>query len=126
MTEKQVNYTRTLLHKEGVSFMEADLALKYSNGKTADLSKLNHTETQAIIEYLGGKSDKDKMQGKIMSMAHEMRWELPNGKVDVARLNAWCQKHTPFHKDFDALTIKELPKVVGIFEKVYESYLKAL
>jgi DUF917 family protein len=126
MSEKQVKYIRVLLAKEGVSSMEKEFALEFSNGRTNELSDLNHSETQKIIESFVGKSPKDKMQGKIMSIAHEMRWELKSGKVDIKRLDAWCEKHTPFHRQFDKLTVKQLPKVVAIFEKVYESYLKAL
>lgn len=126
MTIKQVNYVRRLLNNEGISFMEFELAAKHSNNRTKMLEELDHTETQSLIESLVGKSSKDKMQGKIMSMAHEMRWELPNGKVDIERLNAWCNKHTPFHKNFDKLNSNELPKVVSIFENVYKSFLKAI
>ena len=126
MTKKQVKYIRVLLSKEGVSAMENDFALEFSHGRTNKMIMLNHKETQNLIESFVGKSPKDKMQGKIMSMAHEMRWELKSGKVDIERLSAWCEKHTPYKKPFDKLTAEELPKVVGIFEKVYESYLKAL
>lgn len=126
MTPKQVKYVRQILEKEGISYMENDLAQEFSNNRTRDISKLTHPETQNLIYSFVDKSPKDKMQGKIMSMAHEMRWELPNGKIDLKRLDAWCIKHTPFHKPFDRLTVKELPKVVGIFEKVYKSYLKAI
>lgn len=126
MTEKQVKFVRILLANEGISSMENEFALEFSNNRTNELALLNHSETQKLIESLNGKSSKDKMQGKIMSMAHEMRWELKSGKVDIERLNAWCEKHTPFHKQFDKLSAKQLPKVVAIFEKVYESYLKAL
>lgn len=126
MTEKQIKLVRVLLNREGISYMENDLCLQFSNNKTDQLLFLNYKETQALIKSLVGKSPKDKMRGKIMSMAHEMRWELPNGKVDIEKLDAWCIKHTPYHKSFNLLSETELPKVVGIFENVYKSYLKSI
>lgn len=126
MTPKQEKYIKAILAKEGVSCMEENYAITYSNKRTNKLAELTHKETQELFNDILGKSSKDKMKGKIISMAHEMRWKLPNGKIDIARLNAWCNKSTPFHKDFDKLTTKELTKTVGVFEKVYKSFLKAL
>lgn len=106
--------------------MEHELALEYSHGRTETLEDLTQLETQNLIATYKEPSAYDKMKRKILSLAHEMRWELPNGKVDMARLNAWCKKHTPSHKPFDRLTEKELPVVVSLFEKVYHSFLKAI
>lgn len=126
MTPKQAQYVRRLMAREACSFMEEEYALRFSNGRTAVLEDLTHAQTQALIAEFAERSPKDKMKGKIMSMMHEMRWELPNGKVDIARLDAWLVKHTPYHKRFDALTESELPKVVAIFDKMYKGFLKAV
>ena len=66
------------------------------------------------------------MKRKILSMAHELRWETPEGKVDIARLDAWCVKYTPTHCEFNAISIEDLPTVVSIYEKMYKRFLKQL
>lgn len=128
MTPKQAKYVRLLFTWDGVSSLENEYALQFSNGRTDVLENLTHSETQAIIAEFSERSPSpaDKMKGKILSMMHEMRWELPNGKVDIPRLNAWLIKHTPYHKQFDRLKEAELPIVVSLFEKMYKSFLKAV
>lgn len=126
MTPKQAKYVRQLLSREGILSEEKRYTVHFSNGRTDILEDLTHAETQAIIAEFSEKSSADKMKGKILSMMHEMRWELPNGKVDIPRLNAWLIKHTPYHKPFDRLKEAELPLVVSLFEKMYKSFLKAV
>jgi len=46
--------------------------------------------------------------------------------VDMDRINAWCEKYTKLHKPIDKLEDNELPNVVTIFEKTYQSFLKGL
>lgn len=125
MTPKQAKYVRQLLSREGLISEESRYTVHFSNGRTDVLEELNHAETQAFIAEFAEQSPKDKMKGKILSMMHEMRWELPNGKIDMPRLNAWLVKSAPYHKPLDALTTDELPTVVSIVEKMYKSYLKA-
>lgn len=126
MTTKQIKFVRVLLYKEGISCAENDMALQFSNNRTKELKDLTPAETQALIEDLNGKSPKDKMVAKILSMAHEMKWKLPNGKVDMERINNWCIKHTSYHKPLDKLTPTELGKVVSIYQKIYKTFLKSL
>lgn len=126
MTIKQLQYVHKLLMREGISFMAEDLALEYSNHRTNKLQDLFYHETQQLISFLAGPSSKSKMQRKILSMAHEMRWEHPNGKVNIEKLDAWCVKHTPHHKPFNKLTEHELPLVVSIFEKMYKTHLNSI
>ena len=126
MTPRQVEFVKRLLFKEGISFLENEYALKFSNGRTSVLEELTHTETQNLIAEFKEASPKEKMQGKILSMAHEMRWELPNGKVDMERLNKWCVKSTKAHKPFNQIPEEDLSKVVSVFEKMYKSFLKSL
>lgn len=126
MTQPQLKYVRDLMAREGITFMENEYAFKFSKGRTTNMQDLFYHETQELIGTLVEPSSKSKMQRKILSMAHEMRWELPNGKVDIARLDNWCKKHTPHHKTFNALSEDELPIVVSIFKKMYQDFLKNL
>lgn len=126
MTEKQTKYVRNILWREGVQDQEYALTVEFSNGRTGKLEDLTHAETQALIAAFNKRTPAQKMRGKILSMAHEMRWEQPNGKVDMERLNNWCNKHTPYHCDFNKFSEAELTVVVSIFEKLYKNYLKTV
>lgn len=126
MTPKQVKYVRVLLYKEGIPHEEINMAHRFSNGRSAKLEDLSHKETQALIEELNGIDKKDKMVNKILAMAHEMRWEKKGGSVDVERIDNWCLKYTDEKKKLNAFTIKELPKLVSVFQKMYEDFLKAI
>ena len=99
MTPKQLNFVNKLISREGLSFASDDFALEFSKNRTADLGDLTHQETQALIGYFQTPSPQQKMKRKILSMAHEMRWETKEGKVDMVRLNDWCNKSTASHCD---------------------------
>jgi hypothetical protein len=126
MTPKQIIFVNRLLEREGLSFSSDDFAAVYSNGRTTNLADLTHKETQALISEFTEQSPQSKMKRKILSMAHEMRWEDAAGKVDMPRLNAWCKKHTPSHTDFNGIPVKELSTVVSVYEKMYHEFLKRL
>lgn len=126
MTPNQKQYVNRLLEKEGISFTAPDLAYQFSNGRTKELKELVYKETQALIESLIGPNEKNKVMRKLFAMAHEMRWELPNGKVDVNRVNAWAEKHTPYHKKINQLTPTELNRTLGTFTKMYQQFLKSV
>lgn len=126
MTPKQLKFVNRLLEREGLTFVSDDFAIVYSNGRTSNLEDLNHKETQKLIGEFITPSPASKMKRKILSMAHEMRWETKTGKVDMGRLNAWCVKHTPSHVDFYAIPVKDLSIVVSIYEKMYNEFLKRL
>ncbi len=126
MTELQVKFVRSLLYREGIPFMEKEIAEQFSDHTTTELKDFTHVQTKALIAHLAGRTSTDVMCGKILSMAHEMRWELPSGKVDMPRLNAWCIKYTPAHKPLNKIPESQLPKVVSVFEKMYKTYLKSL
>lgn len=126
MTTAQIKYVRGLLSKAGLSEQKDEIVYEYTDGRTTHLTDMNQTETAALIKALSGKSKKDAMVGKILSMAHEMGWELPDGKVDMKRINAWCEKYTKQKKALDQIPVNELPAVVTVFEKVYMSFLKGI
>jgi hypothetical protein len=126
MTPKQLIFVNRLLQRQGLSFAISDYALVYSNGRTTNLASLTHKETQALISEFTDPSPQSKMKRKILSMAHEMRWETQEGKVDIPRLDAWCKKYTPSHCDFNSIPLKDLSIAVSIYEKMYNEFLKRL
>jgi hypothetical protein len=114
----------------------AQLVHQFTNGRSSSAADLSYTEADDIIKALEGMaantgSPKDiavKMRRRIISLAHEMGWELPSaGKgrpsADMLRLYNWVLKFGYLHKDFNAYTVNELPKLVTQFEEVYKHYL---
>lgn len=127
MTTAQIKYVRGLLAKVGLSDQKDDLVRGFTNGRTTHLTEMNHAETNALIKALvGGEtvSPRDMMIRKILSIAHTMKWQLADGKVDMNRINAWCVKYSKEHKGLDQISNDQLPSVVTQFEKVYSSFLK--
>lgn len=132
MTPKQVKLIRFLLNQCGLDELDkVEIVFEYTNGRTTSLKEMNQRETTKLVNTLNErlnpvKAKKDKQVGKILSMAHEMHWELPDGKVDMKRLDAFFLTRTPQKKKFREFTDAELPGLVTLFEKVYISFLKSL
>lgn len=131
ITPNQLKMVHTLFSKKGISDKseKAELIKQASDGRTESSRELNAHEAGTLINMLsqGAKatpSKGDKMRGKILSMAHEMRWELPNGKVDMARLDAWCIKYGAEHLPFNAYPENKLALLVTAFERVYKGYIE--
>lgn len=128
MTAQQIKYVRVLMAQNGLTEQKEEIVLAITDGRTSHLRDLNQEETKALIDSLTGENTKVKtrMVRKVISMAHEMGWELPGGKADMNRIDAWCLKYGSPKKKLDHYTQKELAGVVTAFQKVYVSFLKGL
>lgn len=154
-TKKQKIQIHTLLHKygqlrgEAVSAGEkAELARQFSSGRVTSTTGLRQDEAERLIRWLWAKVNEDnpdsRMRRRIIAMAHEMGWETPpnlprgeelhrpsrppqgGGVVDMQRVNSWCIRFGQFHKPLNAHNSTELVALVSQFERVYQSYLKAI
>lgn len=110
---------------------KAEIVFEYTNGRSTSLKDMTQRETSTLINVLNerlspGKAKRDRQVSKILSMAHEMHWELKSGKVDMDRLDAFFLTRTPQKKKLVEFTDAELPGLVTLFEKVYFSFLKSL
>ncbi|MBB6131357.1 hypothetical protein [Mucilaginibacter lappiensis] len=107
-----------------------DYAFRHSGERTESTKDLFDNEMLAVIKELEDsfkvEDQCDQMRKKIISIAHQMFWELPNGKADIARIDQWCVEQGPFKKLFNKHTIKELPTLVSVFEKVYKHYMSKI
>lgn len=106
-----------------------DMICLHTDGRTTSIRGLTFKEADAVIKLLLGgetaaQSAAAKMRRKIMSMAHEVGWELAGGKLDMPRLNNWCSKYGYLKKPLDAYTEAELPRLVTQYEGAYYSHLK--
>ena len=132
MTPKQIGLVRALLHKAGLTEQKEDLAFSFSDGRTEHLSDMDYTQTQAMVKYLNNYlgqdgNPADKMRRKILSIAHELNWELPGShRIDIARVNNWCIAHTGAKKPLDGLSLSELNKAVTGITNYYMQYLKGI
>jgi len=119
-----------LLTKTGLQGRRHAIVWDYSSGRTESSKELTDPETDRLIRDLEkGFKELDRsdiMRKKIISQAHEMGWELPGRKADMARINAWCQKSGYLHKPLNHYTYSELPGLVTQFDNVYKSFLKAI
>ncbi len=131
MTPKQIRLTYFLLNKVGLSDMLAELVLIHTNGRTMELKDMQYREAHSLISALQGKANPDaaarsRMIAKIFSLAHEMHWELPNGDVDIARIDAFCKTRTAQKKLLSQFNTDELPGLVTVLETVNFSFLKGI
>jgi hypothetical protein len=117
------------------------LVRAYSHQRTESSRELTMAEAEALIAHLAITESQllptkrtqtftvlpgDAQRKKIISLAHEMRWKLPDGRADMARINDWCRQKSYLKKGLNAYTEPELPKLVSQFEIVYQSYIDSL
>jgi len=131
MTPKQVKMVRILIGKAKLEKQKEDLVWSFSDERTIHLSELTQAETESIVAYLRNLTGQtanpsDKMRRKILSIAHELQWELIDGRVNMERLNSWLIKSTPQKKPLDELSYQELAQVVSQIEIVYKKFLKGI
>lgn len=133
---KQTGLIKTVCAK--LKFESADLALDYSNNRTEHVSQLYKDEATQLIKWLLNQqkkpvSPKEQMTRKILSMAHELHWELQHaprpGKsnaVDMLKVDDWCIRYGQFHKPLDQHNELELTKLVTQFQYAHKDFLKAV
>jgi hypothetical protein len=141
---EQIKAISTLLGKHNLVDQKDSIIGSFTNGRTTSRKDMTKAEAAALIGHLKSldPTDRrsDKMRNKILSMAHEMGWNLTpipatspltplqgervKSKVDMAHVNNWCVKSGYLHKPLDEYTYNELPRLVSQFEEVYKSYLR--
>lgn len=131
---QQIKIIQTLFSVTGNRSNKHDIVSGFTGGRSISLKELTHNETKALIEHLQQLSVTNehqtainKMRGKILYFAHEMRMTKQNNKgktvADVKRVDEWMLKYSYLHKKLDAYTLEELPKLVSQFENVYKHFL---
>lgn len=101
----------------------------HTDGRTTRISELNFDEATKVIKALTTgtvqyESPSSKMRRKILSMAHEMNWELESGEIDMKRVNNWCINYGYLGKPLDQYSERELPQLVSAFENMYLKHIK--
>ncbi len=133
-----MNYTTYFaIEKElktiGFDGSREDLIQQFTNNRKSGLRELNNREYNAFIYWLNdfkktlktGYNPENQQRRKIISMFHKMGYQI-NGKIDMIRLNNWCNTHGHLHKPLMHYKGNDLGKLVTQAEKYYESYIERL
>lgn len=134
LRNNQQNKTlHALLSKLNINLENKEqLAYNFSNGRTCKTSLLTIPECQALINHLQHLQNMqpkvipgDKMRKKIISICHELGWQLKNGKVDINKVNHFCEQRSYLKKQLNSYTLNELPALVSQFEKILKAHYNA-
>ncbi len=93
---------------------ELKIDLGYDKKQTLPKKGYNPQFDRETAEY--------KMANKVKYYARQMGWEI-EGKLDTARLDAWCVRSGKFKKELAKHSYGELCELVTQVEKVYRSLI---
>lgn len=106
------------------------MVLEATGGRTYSIRQMRTIEAITLIKSLRGEGDqfevddkKQRMKRQILALCHEMGWEHENGKVDMDRINRYCEGRGYIKQPFDAYTTAQLPKLVAQFKAMHKNYL---
>lgn len=139
-TATQNKRLHLLITKLGIDAeAKEELVYQFTNQRETSSAKMEVRECNALIghlEVISGQSTAAKgkvggyvqtndasntMRRKVLSVVHELGWELPGGKIDWTRLNAYLFKYGYLHKDLNDYKYEELPTLVTQFENLLRS-----
>jgi hypothetical protein len=135
VTKKQLCRIHILLKQVGKQEHKAALVFSFSNSRCISSKELSYQEAQNLIGYLeqqllvmkNGSSphhtSANQMRRKLISICHNMKYELESGKVDMKRLDEWCRNKSYLKKPLMEYSYDELPKLVSQFQQVYVSFI---
>lgn len=126
--KKKIQIIHALLANMDMMAQKAAMVNGISCGRAESTKDLTDEEADALITHLKNLEPRHKMRRKIIRLAHEMHWHLPGTKkIDMERVNGWCQQFGYGHKPLNDYSNSELPKLVTQFEQgPYKHYLSNL
>jgi hypothetical protein len=107
-----------------------ELILAATNERTTSVRAMYFEEALQLLQKLNAKpkfDPREKMIRKIYSLAHEMRWVLPNKPtvVDVDYMNKRLIQYGYLKKPLHQYSYAELPKLLTQVEEMHTHYLTA-
>lgn len=133
MTKENNSKLHGLLNSTNLLPQKASLILGFTAGRSESSKDMTEEEALSLIAYLKDKAkettdtDLQNLRRKIISIAHQMYWYLPNTrKIDMVRINNWCTSYGKFKKELNAHSYNELVQLVTQFKVVYASYIRNL
>jgi hypothetical protein len=133
-TNPQLRRIHFLLRETNLQEQKPALVLSFSKGRSGSSKELSYSEANELILYLEGQLNSptenvrqqvsaNQMRRKIISICHNMKWENPDGAVDMARLNEWCLHKSYLKKSIQQYSYKQLPKLVSQLQEVYNWFI---
>jgi hypothetical protein len=146
ITTQQIIKFNTLLrnlnleedHKRGI-------IASFTNGRTDRTNDMHFIEAHAMIAHLaklagqtplssrrgaGGEARRvaeDKMRKKVIAIAYQLGWTLPNGKLDYNRLNTFIATHPVSPRkectELNHHNYNELVLLITQFESILKKHL---
>lgn len=129
LDKKYIRQIRAILSTQGVDEdTKEDMVVEATGGRTHSISQMYTREAISLIRSLNGQQDNfqnkaNQMRRKIIALCHEMGWQTEEGKIDLRRVNAYCEKRGHGRKPLNDYTLKELPVLVTQFEQLHKHYL---
>jgi hypothetical protein len=115
------------------------LIADYTGGRSDRTNDMTFAEAKEMISFLAKqageaptrsvaeRSQSDKMRKKIIAIAYQLGWTLPNEGIDLSKIDKFITKYPICDRKINTLndyTYKELPKVVSQFQSMLEKKLK--
>lgn len=131
---KYIRQIRAIMAKQGIDEeLKQELVSDLTNGRTTSISKLFGHEAISLIRNLNGDADQwkaedtkaNKLRRSILAIAHQLGWETDEGKVDMARVNGFCEARGFGKKPLNDYTVKELPKLIAQFKAFQNNTTKS-
>lgn len=91
-TVEQNKQLYSLLNEKRLLQVKGELVESFSDGRTSKSSELSYDECDRLIRHLRyGMDPLQNARRKVLSLAHDLGWETPDGKIDWKVLNAWLE-----------------------------------
>lgn len=124
----QIKRIHFLLRACNLQAQKQNLVAGFSKGRCESTKELSFEEASQLIHYLQAEANKDdganRMRRKILAVCHNLKWENPDGSVNMQTLNQWCLNYSYLRKELKEYTHAELPKLVSQVQKIYSQTLK--
>ena len=125
------------LKNQGINMSRSELIETFTEGKKSGLTELSPREYNEFIQWLNRlksqstqqdwqNTPENKMRRKIISLFKKMNYITTDNRANMPAINNWCKKYGYLHKELNAYTITELPKLVSQVERVYQTFVDAL
>lgn len=126
ITSAQIKMIQGLYRTTSLVSQKANILSGYGVEHTNELS---FKDAKHLIEYLKSliidtKEKANQMRRKILAMAHRLQWEHEDGRVNIERVDNWCNHSGYLKKPLNQYSYDELPKLVSQFKEVYKSYIR--
>lgn len=122
--------SRDLTNSEAIEFvryLKKQIEIKQASNPITDSKHISNA--MPTFKANTPAQQANTMRKKIIALAHQMGWsaqhpESGNKIADMPRINAWCVKYGYLHKELNAYSLEELPKLVTQYQNLYNTFLK--